>query len=51
MSNEEMMYYLDKIDVMIENDIKLNKGKGRHVKQQKNKGRRKKIFSNELNER
>ena len=48
MTNIELAdYLLDKIDVIIENNIKLNKG-GRNVKQQKSSNKKKKVFSNEL---
>ena len=48
MTNEELTdYLLDKIDVIIENNIKLNKG-DKHVNKQKITNKRKKIFSNKL---
>ena len=48
MTNIELTdYLLDKIDVIIENNIKLNKG-DKHVKQQKGSNKKKKVFSNEL---
>ena len=50
MSSEELEYLLGKIDVFIENNIKIRKGNS-YVKQQKSSNKGKKIFSNKLNER
>ena len=40
MTNEELFYILEQVDVFIENNIKLNKG-DKHVKQQKSNNRQK----------
>ena len=47
MTNEELFYILEQVDVFIENNIKLNKG-DKYDKQQKSSNKKKKVFSNEL---